>query len=53
MCKTCNGTGGTNIEHGEWGVSFNPCPDCDHEKEKERLRKYYEYRLAQLKGEIA
>lgn len=30
MCKTCNGTGGINIDHG-WYVSFNPCPDrhCD------------------------
>ncbi|WP_156520684.1 hypothetical protein [Oceanobacillus sp. Castelsardo] len=56
MCKTCNGTGGINTEHS-WGITFHPCPDshCEYksETEKQKRLKYYEYRLAKLKGEIA
>lgn len=35
MCKTCNGTGGLNIEHS-WGLQSFPCPDsnCDFDNEK-------------------
>lgn len=32
MCKTCNNTGGINIDRG-WMVEFHPCPDshCDYQ----------------------
>jgi len=35
VCKTCNSTGGINIEH-DWGIQFEPCPDfnCDYNTEK-------------------
>lgn len=35
QCKTCNGTGGINIEHS-WGISYHPCPDshCNFDREK-------------------
>lgn len=56
MCKTCNGTGGINIEHS-WGIEFHPCPstNCDYDREKEvkKMLQYIDYRTAKMKGEIA
>ncbi len=50
MCKTCNGTGGINIDHG-WHISFNPCPDtnCDFVPDDSAIR-ILEAKLAEMEA---
>lgn len=52
MCKTCNGTGGINIEH-TWGWESHPCPNSDctvNERLREELMRTVDQMLIELRG---